>query len=124
MLKVLSLTCYNNGLIRRQKEETLHIYDSWQRMANLCVHICGLIMYRRHQIGTPGGHEKLVSWPRPYFYRHPSPFTPPPLKKYGLARKTSHVPKQNGTYCTHTLKMLKCRLYFYSKLNYFVLGIP
>ena len=72
-------------------------------VANLCVHICGLIMYRRHQIGIPGGHEKLAVWPRRYFYRHPSPFLHP-LGKYGSAHETSHVPKQNGTYCTHTLQ--------------------
>ena len=51
------------------------------------------------------------------------PLHPTLWEKYGLAHKTSHVPKQNGTYCSHTLKTLKCRLYFYSKLNYFVLGI-
>ena len=48
------------------------------------------------------------------------PTLPHPSKKYGLAHKASHIPKQNGNYCTHNLENAKSvdRAFTLNKSNF------
>ena len=50
-----------------EKKPHLTSYDDsgYRAYSSRCVHNCGLIMYRPHQIDIPGSHEKMASRPRP-----------------------------------------------------------